>query len=738
MLLPPFASPSRFGALTALLLGAVLVPSVFAAEPPAGTTPEPASQSAMVNLINRLVERGVLTKKDSAELLLLAEADAADARAQAAMTQAALAQAAAAQARAKAMAALAGLRLPAAPAADTTELDRAAAIAADTDRAVALARAKLEREPVAGATPNSVGIDSDALPAPTGPKHVTRAAPAAPAVEQSDEAEPAPVPVHARHVARAPAQPPADTAESNNEPAVARTRAEPASPSGNTVAETAAQDDTVRVTYVPETVKAQLREEVKQDVLDEARKEGWATPQAVPGWVSQIRLFGDVRMRYEGYYFPTGNDNTGAFPNFNAINTGAPFDTSGTIFSPQLNVDQKRTRLRLRARLGSEVDLGENFSIGLRVATGENNSPVTENQSLGAAGAGQGGNFAKYAVWLDRAFLNYEVGGQPDGDLNVTFGRFDNPFISTVMLWADDLGFDGLMSRGKVGLGEDITPFFVVGAFPVFNTDLNFATNAPAKFSSYDKWMYAGQLGSTFEFGKNISLKLGASYYLFRNIEGQLSMPFTPLTSSDAGNTDASRPAFAQKGNTYMALRDIVASPLNNNGTIDQFQYYGLASKFRELAFDARLDFNNFEPFQISLSGEYVKNLAFDPTAISTLAVNNRGASVTTSSGATPGAFLGGNTAWMAAVTVGDAALQKRWDWNVSVGYRKVASDALVDGFCDSDFGGGGTNLKGLTFSGSLALSPRVWMRLRWMSASELAGPVYKNDVLQMDLNGKF
>ena len=67
-----------------------------------------------------------------------------------------------------------------------------------------------------------------------------------------------------------------------------------------------------------------------------------------------------------------------------------------------------------------------------------------------------------------------------------------------------------------------------------------------------------------------------------------------------------------------------------------------------------------------------------------------------------------------------------------------VESDAVIDGFTDSDFGAGGTNLKGYTVGGALALGPRVWLGLRWMSAEEIAGPTYKSDVLLFDINGKF
>jgi hypothetical protein len=727
-----------FSAVTlALLLGSsVFLLSPALARAAAGDSAELAaaiaapgsSQTAVTSLINRLTERGLLTKQDSAELLLLAEADAAEARAQAAITQAALAQAAAAQARARAYAAMAHLPV-------SGMAQRGNQIPSVED----MGGPPMPRGTGVPPMDSSERATSDLQPrvAHRAPPPQPVAAQEAPAAEQTDETS-------ALAASRS-------TKSAENAPAPDVGRALPNSPRGSSgrvgrprptessaaAAEESVPDDTVRVTYVPEVVKEQLREEVKQDVLDEARKEGWATPRAVPSWVSKFRLFGDLRTRYEGFRYPVGNDNTGAFPNFNAINTGAPFDVSGTVFSPQYNVDQNRKRVRLRARVGAEIDMGEGFSAGVRVATGENNSPVTENQSLGLAGSGQGGNFSKYSIWLDRAFLKYERGGMPDRDLTATIGRFENPFFATSMIWADDLGFDGLAAQGKFPIGEDVTPFFTAGVFPVFNTDLNFASNQPAKFKSNDKWLYGSQLGSTFDLGRNFGLKIGAAYYLFQNIEGKLSSPFTPITSSDAGDTDSSRPSFAQKGNTYMALRDIVANTLNNNGTINQFQYFGLASKFHEVALDARLDFNQFEPFQISLVGEYVKNRAFDQQAIAAVAVNNLGAPLAAAS-TQSGPFLGGGTAWLVRLTMGSAALQKSWDWNVNLGYRKVESDALVDGFCDSDFGGGGTNLKGLTVGTNLALSRDVWFGVRWMSATQIAGPTYKNDIIQFDLNGKF
>jgi hypothetical protein len=78
------------------------------------------------------------------------------------------------------------------------------------------------------------------------------------------------------------------------------------------------------------------------------------------------------------------------------------------------------------------------------------------------------------------------------------------------------------------------------------------------------------------------------------------------------------------------------------------------------------------------------------------------------------------------------------WDWNAFVGYKWLESDAVIDAFTDSDFGLGGTNLKGYFVGGSLALGPNVWLSARWMSANQVAGAPYAVDIVQVDLNARF
>ncbi len=492
---------------------------------------------------------------------------------------------------------------------------------------------------------------------------------------------------------------------------------------GEVAASAPAAPGTVRVSYIPPHVRRQMVEEVRQEVMSQAVNERWADPQALPEWATRWKFNGDIRLRYEAVSFPSGNDTSGNFFNFTAINNGkgqqVNDDATDDEPLPFLNVNQDRERPRLRARFGADVNLEEGFTTGLRLATGDSNSPISQNQTLG----GGTGNFSKYDVWIDRAYLRHEA-TVADTLLTSSLGRVNNPFFGTSMIWANDLGFDAAMVQARHRASDSFTHFGTAGLFPVFNTAFDFSSNDRQKTASYDKWLYAVQAGTEWKINKDFEAKLGLAYYHFQNIEGKVSSP-TNGNALDAGDTDASRTLFAQKGNTMQPIRNLNAP----DGTTKQFQYYGLATPFREVALTGRLDYNHFDPIQISLIGEVVKNIALDKGEAASNAFNNLN---------TSNQLAGGDLGFYTAVQVGHAALAQRWDWNVSLGYRYVQTDAVVDGFADSDFGGGGTNVKGFTLGGNLALSSRVWIGARLMSADQVDGPTYKNDTLQFDINGRF
>jgi hypothetical protein len=529
----------------------------------------------------------------------------------------------------------------------------------------------------------------------------------------------------------------------------ATAKADEAAKAASAAASAASPPGSKRVSYVPEIVKRQLREDLRKEVMTQARAEGWASPGTYPEWASRIRFSGDFRGRWEGISYPGGGYNSiGQLYDFNSINTGSPYDLSSTnqIGAPNYNTRQDRNRTRLRARLGVDIDLYEGFTGGMRIATGSDSSPLSTNQTLGSSG----GNFSKYAIWLDRAFIKYEPFKSPRLDpfgapesIAITAGRFDNPFWSpTDLVWHKDLGFDGIALQYKEQVSPGFTPFLVAGAFPIFNTALDFSsTNDVQKFKSDDKYLFGGQLGLGFQVAENVKATFGAAVFDFSNVKGKLSSPCNVQAFTNC-DTDALRPSFAQKGNTYMALRDVMTPAGYTGGAYPNPQYFGLASQYRPAVFSGRLEFAHFNPVSVVLDGEFVWNSAFDRTAISKTAINNRGPSANgdnlTSDPSSIGAYEGGNIGWMGRVTVGQTKLAQFGDWNAHIGYKYLESDAVMDAFADSDFGLGGTNLKGYFVGASFALSSNVWTSARWMSANAIAGVPYAVDIFQLDLNAKF
>ncbi len=527
---------------------------------------------------------------------------------------------------------------------------------------------------------------------------------------------------------------PVHAAEEPQAAAPAETRATPAP----------APDDVKRVMYVPEIVKAQLREEIKQEVLAQAKQENWAAPNAAPEWTKRLKFFGDVRFRWEREIFGGGNDNSGAFIDFGAVDAGAPFDVNfvDTANERYLNVDQNRTRPRLRARLGLDADVGSGFTVGLRLASGDGSTPVSTNQTLGGAP----GDFSKYQFWLDRAFIRYAPIDGESGRLAIVLGRFENPFFTTELLWSDNVNFDGVALQARLPIGGGVRPFLAAGAFPLYTTALNFPQEQPVKLAGFNKWLYALQLGADWKPTQSLGVKLGAAFYYFDNIQGRISGPCDTDLKGITCDTDDTRPLFAQKGNTYMALRTPSPFALQQEGLgAPQYQYFGLASRFREVALTSRLEFMVAPPLKVTLEGEVVRNVGFSRKQITAapafapgFALNNRGVVPDDAPPEEVGPYEGGDNAYLVRLTLGSPTQDRRWDWNIGLSYRYLESDAVVDAFNDSDFGLGGTNIKGYVAFGTLAITDEVSAGVRFMSAKQITGPRFGVDVLLVDVSARF
>ena len=90
-----------------------------------------------------------------------------------------------------------------------------------------------------------------------------------------------------------------------------------------------------------------------------------------------------------------------------------------------------RSRLVFRVRLGATYSINEYVSGGLRLATGDPDDPNSTDVTIS--------DFTDdFAVSLDRAFLRYDAEA-----VSVTGGKFENPFLSTDLVWDGDVNPQG-------------------------------------------------------------------------------------------------------------------------------------------------------------------------------------------------------------------------------------------------------------------------------------------------------
>ncbi|SMQ24045.1 Putative porin [Pseudomonas helmanticensis] len=480
----------------------------------------------------------------------------------------------------------------------------------------------------------------------------------------------------------------------------------------------------VRVQYVPAAVRDQIRDQVKAEVMATAKQENWAAPNTFPDWASRISFDGDIRLRDESRYYSDTNSNE--IVDFAKLNNNGPYDVnpnSSTSLPPLLNTREDRTnQFRIRARLGMKAVISPEWTAGIRIGTGSDNNPVSTTQSLG-------GGFAKKDIWLDQGYLNWK----PTDELTLTGGRFANPFMSTDMLYSNDLNFDGVAAIFDHKLNRDWGVFGTVGAFPVDYTNDTTSSNGFDKEESDNKWLYGAQVGAKWAINSNNRLKGALAYYRFDDIQGERSSPCEPWAGAPGCDSDGTRAAFMQKGNSVFLLRDITPNPLNPS-TTPQPQFVGLASEFNLLDLNVVWDADLPEDFKLRSQGNYIHNLSYDEGEM-----RKRSAGQIVNNLDSNGNIESGANAWMVQFTLGSALeLKKQGDWNLFAGYKYIQPDALPDGFNDSSFHLGGTNAKGYFIGGNYGLAKNVYATGRWMSTEAVYGAPFDIDVLQLELNTRF
>lgn len=446
------------------------------------------------------------------------------------------------------------------------------------------------------------------------------------------------------------------------------------------------QDEkSIRVQYVPEHVKKEMRADIEKEVMAKLNYKAGERLE-LPTWLDRIQFYGDLRLRAQDDSFGSDNDIPA---NLNDVRRNMNLNNS--------TVD--RDRLRVRARLGADIMVNDWLTGGLQFVTGLQTTPLTPNQTEGIA---QG----KYIFGLDRAFLK----ATPRPWLMVEGGRFANPFLSTDNLFDPDLAFDGFAATFMPKLTDSLTSFTTVGAFPIEEIESSDTNRAK------DKWLYSLQTGIKWQAPNKSTVKLAVSYHDYKNVEGQSN-------AVGLNNFAATAPVFRQRGNNTFDINRANAGP--NSPVV-----IGLASQFEQINIIGQIDFLNFDPVHVTLTGDYTKNIGFDRNEIFSRTGN---------------LYEEETDAYQVRLDVGTkdfliARSQEisKNDWQLSLAYKRLEADSVLDGFTDSNFRLGGTDTKGWVFQGNYAFDKNAWVSARYLSADTISGLPFSVDVFLLDLNAKF
>ena len=387
----------------------------------------------------------------------------------------------------------------------------------------------------------------------------------------------------------------------------------------------------------------------------------------VSSWVNALNLYGDGRLRYE---WRSGAGNA----------TGA-----GAVS----NTDEDRFRYRLRA--GVKGDFLDSFSYGLRLetATKGNSANTTMGGNGAAVAGGPWGKGGTDAIGVGQLWAQYKYSDW----LVLTGGKMENPFMTTRMVWDDDLNPEGFSEKLKYSL-DKADLFLTLGEFTYSNTGVNNPFGG-THGTGGDTWLLGAQAGGKVKFTKDLSLTLAPTLYMYANTR--------PLGANFA-------PKLGATGNNITGIDDltVVDVPV-------------------EFAFPVgKIPGKLFGDFAINTSAK-------DRATLAKLA-----------------AYKNQDTAYQAGLAVGST--KKKHDWQVKAYWQHSEMFALDPNLVDSDLFDSRLNMQGYVVNGQYLftdfLSLGVTYANSWVinhgintslfGAGDLGGNLRSYDLVQADLNWKF
>jgi Putative porin len=470
-----------------------------------------------------------------------------------------------------------------------------------------------------------------------------------------------------------------------------------------------AASGTVRVPFLPETLKREIKDDVRKEVIEASRKERWGQPDAFPAWLRRFSFSGDLRLRAQHDAF--GEDN--ALP--------ANLDTyyqrlNATGQATTTNTSEDRTRLRWRARFAIGATVNEATRASLRLVTnsgGDDNDPTSLNVDAGQSNR-------RIGVALDRLNLAWT-----QGPWVLNAGRIANPYQTTDLIWSNDLSLDGAAASWLPALTPDLSAFATAGLHPL--REIN---NSPQRRTP-DAWLIGLQGGASWRPAAQWELRGALGLFDFRRIEARLN----PAGAGDGSTIDYNDavPQLRQRGNTMFnitAQSNPAAAAL-----------WGTASKFRVLDLNAELQAQLEDGWQIGAQLDLLRNIGYDAGEIR--------ARIGSAAAQLPGdTRCGDGEARLACdrtrgyrleFNIGRGAPDYYGSWRAHAGTRRLERDATFDGFASGDYRLGGTDSLASYLGGSYTIGRNTQLAARYVNARGIDAPaVFRVSTWTVDLNARF
>jgi hypothetical protein len=205
----------------------------------------------------------------------------------------------------------------------------------------------------------------------------------------------------------------------------------------------------------------------------------------LPAWVTQVKLAGDFRGRYDGIWQDEANTGPGS-------------------------ATQDRDRFRYRLRYGVTAELKDHFEVGFRLGSGEVGSaapslggnPFSANTTLNNDGS-------RKFIFVDLAYAKWK----PADWFSTQIGKMSSDFWLTDMVLDPDYNPEGAQQKISYDLNKQHKLSLTAGQFVIAE---NFSATGTGS-QNQDVYLFVGQADWKAKWSEHWASRLGVAGYAFAN-----------------------------------------------------------------------------------------------------------------------------------------------------------------------------------------------------------------------------